>query len=133
MAKTTTAAPKPRKSKTAEPATLSLEEQAAEILRRAEQKGVETNFFFVNTFSAYITKLKILKELEREIEENGTMIKKEYVKGRPCLVANPAINEFSKTSNAANSDVSSMIRIIEAFAESGQTEDNPLAAIFSNL
>ena len=122
----------PTKRKAAEPTPTqpkSLQDQANEILERAEQKGVETNFFFRQTFESYKTKLEMLAGLAKEIEGNGLMIRKEYVKGRPCLVANPAINEYNKTSNSANSDVTTMIRIIEAFAETGEAESNPLADI----
>ena len=41
----------------------SLNEQAKEILRIAEDNGVQTNFFFVTTFKRYQVQINILTEL----------------------------------------------------------------------
>ena len=96
---------------------MSLQEQAEEILRRATEKGVSGNFFFVTTFKRYQVQMQILTQLEREIKETGTMITKTYVKGRENLCTNPAIAEYNKTSTAANSTVSTLIQIIEKLSE----------------
>ena len=91
---------------------MSLNEQAQEILRIAEQHGVEQNFFFLTTFKRYQVQLQILNDLEKTIKEDGTLVTKEYVKGRQNLVANPAITEYNKTSTAANGTVSTLINIV---------------------
>ena len=96
---------------------MTLQEQAQEILRRATEKGVSGNFFFVTTFKRYQVQLKILTELEMEIQRTGTTITKTYVKGRENLCTNPAIAEYNKTSTAANSTVSTLIQIIEKLSE----------------
>ena len=96
---------------------MSLQEQANEILRRAQEKGVSGNFFFVTTFKRYQVQLKILTELEKEIQKTGTTITKTYVKGRENICTNPAIAEYNKTSTAANSTVSTLIQIIEKMSE----------------
>ena len=51
---------------------MTLQEQAEEILRRATEKGVSSNFFFVTTFKRYQVQMQILTQLEREIKETGT-------------------------------------------------------------
>ena len=33
---------------------LSLQEQAKEVLKQAEERGVSSNFFFVNSFCVYL-------------------------------------------------------------------------------
>ena len=43
----------------------SLQEQANEILARAEERGVQSNFFFVTTFKRYQVQMKILGDLEK--------------------------------------------------------------------
>ena len=96
---------------------MTLQEQANEILRRATEKGVSGNFFFVTTFKRYQVQMQILTSLEREIKETGTTITKTYVKGRENLCTNPAIAEYNKTSTAANSTVSTLIQIIEKLSE----------------
>ena len=96
---------------------MTLQEQANEILRRAQEKGVSGNFFFVTTFKRYQVQMQILTELEKEIKSTGTTITKTYVKGRENLCTNPAIAEYNKTSTAANSTVSTLIQIIEKLSE----------------
>ena len=96
---------------------LSLEEQAARILEEAEARGVSSNFFFVTTFKRYQTQLRILIELEGAIEEYGATVTKEYVKGRQNLVANPAINEYNKTSTAANGTVATLMNIVKNMSD----------------
>ena len=96
---------------------MTLQEQAQEILRRATEKGVSSNFFFVTTFKRYQVQLKILTDLEEDMKKTGTMITKTYVKGRENLCANPAIAEYNKTSTAANSTVDTLVRIMEKLSE----------------
>ena len=69
---------------------MSLNEQAQEILRIAEQHGVEQNFFFLTTFKRYQVQLQILNDLEKTIKEDGTLVTKEYVKGRKNVYSHPA-------------------------------------------
>jgi len=96
---------------------MTLQEQAEEILRRATEKGVSSNFFFVTTFKRYQVQMRILTELEKEIQRTGTTVTKTYVKGRENLCTNPAIAEYNKTSTAANSTVDTLVRIMEKLSE----------------
>ena len=81
---------------------MNLQEQAVEILRIAEETGVQTNFFFVTTFKRYQVQLSNLSELEKAIKETGTLVTKEYVKGRANIYVNPAVTEYNKTTDSAN-------------------------------
>ena len=54
----------------------SLQEQANEILERAEEKGLNTNFFFRTTFKRYQVQMNILADLERHIKEEGSTVTK---------------------------------------------------------
>lgn len=94
----------------------TLQEQANEILIKAEERGVQSNFFFVTTFKRYQVQMKILSDLEKAINEYGTTVTKEYVKGRQNLVSNPAITEYNKTATAANGTVTTLMKIIESAA-----------------
>ena len=67
---------------------LSLQEQAKEIIRIAEESGVQSNFFFITTFKRYQVQLKILAELEETMKQEGMLVSKEYVKGRKNLYSN---------------------------------------------
>ena len=101
---------------------MSLQEQAEEILRRATEKGVSSNFFFVTTFKRYQVQLKILAQLEASIKEHGATVEKTYVKGRANIATNPAITEYNKTCTAANSTVSTLIQIIDKLSEAKSKE-----------
>lgn len=102
-------------------AKLTLQQQAASLLEQAEEKGVQTNFFFRTTFKRYQVQMRILADLEKSIEEHGATVTKEYVKGRQNLVANPAITEYNKTATAANGTVATLINILRQLSdESGQ-------------
>lgn len=101
---------------------LSLQEQAGEILKMAEERGVQNNFFFVTTFKRYQVQMTILQKLEEGIKQYGNLVTKEYVKGRENLVVNPAITEYNKTSTAANGTVATLINIIKSVpAEQGES------------
>ena len=101
---------------------MSLNEQAQEILRIAEQHGVEQNFLFLTTFKRYQVQLSILNDLENKIKESGTLVTKQYVKGRENLYTNPAIGEYNKTSTSANQTVAILIKIIKSLRTD---DDNP--------
>lgn len=97
----------------AEKKKLSLNEQAQEILAIAEKHGVEQNFFFLTTFKRYQVQINILNDLERQIKEQGSLVTKEYVKGRENIYTHPAISEYNKTATAANQTVTTLVKIIK--------------------
>lgn len=99
------------------PSKVNLQTQVDEILKKAEDRGVQSNFFFVTTFKRYQVQMRILADLEKSIAEHGATVTKEYVKGRQNLVANPAITEYNKTATAANGTVSTLINIIKTLPE----------------
>ena len=110
----------------------NLNEQAKEILKIAEEHGVEQNFFFITTFNRYLVQINILNELESKIKEEGTLVTKEYVKGRGNLYTNPAITEYNKTSTSANQTVATLIKIIKSLRDDengGDTDDELLQAL----
>lgn len=92
--------------------TMDLNAQAQEILRIAAQHGVEQNFFFITTFKRYQTQIKILTDLEQTIKTEGSLVTKEYVKGRKNVYTHPAIGEYNKTSTAANQTVQTLMKIV---------------------
>lgn len=102
---------------------LDLNEQAQEILRIAEENGVQTNFFFTTTFKRYNVQLGILYELEKALKENGTLVTKEYVKGRKNLYDNPAINAYNRTTDSANKTVTTLMKIIRGFNNDDVKDD----------
>ena len=113
---------------------MNLQEQAVEILRIAEETGVQTNFFFVTTFKRYQVQLSNLSELEKAIKDTGTLVTKEYVKGRANIYVNPAVTEYNKTTDSANRTVTTLMKIINGFAKEDEERDSgydPLMAIIN--
>ena len=110
----------------------TLNEQANEIIRIAEEAGVQTNFFFLTTFKRYQVQLNILADLEKTIKSEGTLVTKEYVKGRQNLYTSPAVTEFNRTTDGANKTVSTLIRIINGFRQEDEERDeDPLLKIIN--
>ena len=111
---------------------IDLEKQAKEILRIAEKYGVEQNFLFITTFKRYQVQLSILDDLEKTIEEDGSLVTKEYVKGRGNLYTHPAISEYNKTSTSANQTVATLIKIVKSLRndeDDNEGEDELLTAL----
>ena len=113
-------------------ADINLEKQAAEVLRIAQEHGVEQNFLFLTTFQRYQMQLTILNNLKETIEQDGSLVTKEYVKDRKNIYTHPAIGEYNKTSTAANQTVATLIKIIKSLRngeEADGGEDELLKAL----
>ena len=110
-------------SRSAKSNKLTMQQQAEQILKQAEEKGISQNFFFSTTFKRYMVQLDIMTDLEKSIKEHGATVTKEYVKGRENLVANPAITEFNKTATAANGTVSTLINILKSLTDEPDKKD----------
>ena len=110
----------------------TLEEKAKEILKIAEKHGVEQNYFFITTFKRYQVQLKILDDLEKTISEDGTLVTKEYVKGRKNVYSHSAIADYNRTTDSANKTVSTLMKIIVTLRKDDSGEkDDPLLKIIS--
>ena len=107
----------------------TLNEQAEEILKIAENYNVDKNFFFITAFRRYMVQIKILNELEATLKEDGVLVTKEYVKGRQNVYSHPAIQDFNRTTDSANKTVATLMKIIKNFNvddEETETEEDPL-------
>lgn len=114
-------------------AKVDLNEQAREILKIAEDAGVQSNFFFVTTFKRYQVQLNILNELEKSLKEDGMQVTKEYVKGRKNLYSNPAIQDYNRTTDSANKTVATLMRILRNFGveDAGEQDADQLMKIIN--
>ena len=110
----------------------TLQEQADEIKKLAEESGLQTNFFFVTTFDRYLSQLAILEELKASIEDNKSLVKQTYVKGRSNVVLNPAIRAYNSTTDSANKTVACLMKIINGFRDdTGDKDIDPLLSIIN--
>ena len=114
-------------------AKLDLQKQAEEILKIAQKFGVEQNFLFLTTFKRYQVQLKILNELEQKITNDGTLVTKEYVKGRENVYTHPAIGEYNKTSQSANNTVATLIKILKDLRKNEADDNEADDALFDAL
>lgn len=115
-------------------AKMNLNEQAQEIMRIAEESGVQSNFFFLTTFKRYQVQLNILNDLEKSMKEDGVLVTKEYVKGRQNVYSHPAVQDYNRTTDSANKTVSTLMRILKSFseeAESKNADEDPLMRIIN--
>lgn len=114
-------------------AKVNLAEQANEIIKLAEESGVQSNFFFLTTFKRYQVQLKILSELEVSLNEEGMQVTKEYVKGRANVYSNPAISDYNRTTDSANKTVATLMRILKNYGatDKEETDEDPLMAIIN--
>ena len=104
-----------------------LDRQAKEIIKLAEETGVQSNYFFVTTFERYQVQLKILDDLQKAIEQEGMLVSKEYVKGRKNVYSNPAVSDYNRTTDSANKTVATLMRIIKSFGvDDNKEEIDPL-------
>ena len=111
---------------------MNLQELADEIIKVAEESGVQSNFFFMTTFKRYQVQLNILAELEKTLKAEGMLVSKEYVKGRKNLYANPAVAEYNKTTDSANKTVATLMRILKNFnVDEEREDDDPLVRIIN--
>lgn len=113
-------------------ANKSLNEQANEIMRIAEESGVQGNFFFITTFKRYQVQLNMLNKLEKAMKDDGMLVTKEYVKGRKNVYSSPAVKDYNTTTDSANRTVSTLMKIIRSWnVQEVEEVDDPLLKIIN--
>lgn len=113
-------------------AKMTLTEQAQEILKIAEESGVQSNYFFITTFKRYQMQLFMLYGFEKIIKDDGMLVEKEYVKGRKNLYSSPAVKDYNATTDSANRTVATLMKIIKNYNVSDTTEEeDPLMKIIN--
>lgn len=100
----------------------TFERQAKKVLKAAKDHGLEHDFYFATVFHTFEEQIHILHALSEKIWELGVVIEKEYVKGRPNLCSNPALQDFNRTATAANSTVATLMSIIKTFSRGAEAE-----------
>lgn len=111
---------------------INLNKQAQEIIKLAEESGVESNFFFITTFNRYRVQLEMLQRLEKMIKSDEILVTKEYIKGRKNVYCNPVIKDYNSTTDSANKTVNTLMKILKNYGVSGSKEDaDPLFDIIN--
>ena len=108
-----------------------LKQQAVEIMRLAEESGLQNNYFFVTTFQRYQVQLQILDELAKVISKEEILVTKEYVKGRQNVYTNPAVADFNRTTDSANKTVSTLLKILKTAEAESKDDNDPLMDVIN--
>ena len=87
--------------------------QIDELMKMAERTGAKKNVLFLTTLKRYQVQLAILDDLEKSLQEEGSLVTKEYVKGRKNVYTNPAIVQYNKTTDSANKTAAALFDIME--------------------
>ena len=87
--------------------------QIDELMKMAERTGAKKNVLFLTTLRRYQVQLAILDDLEKSLQEEGSLVTKEYVKGRKNVYTNPAIVQYNKTTDSANKTAAAFFDIME--------------------
>jgi Tat protein secretion system quality control protein TatD with DNase activity len=107
-----------------------LKKREDEIIERAKQIGVKDEYLFRTTLDRYQTQIRFCEDLKKAYEDNGTMVEKEYIKGRLNLVVNPVINAYNQTVAGANKTADTMIKILKSVdPETKKAKNDPVLGI----
>lgn len=98
-----------------------------EIEDAAKAANCDTNFLYRSTLDRYLILIELLVKAEADIKKYGLTITKVTPKGAEMEIANPAIQIYNQTASAANSTVSTLLRVIQQFkfmvANAGEDDD----------
>lgn len=90
-------------------------QELQEIEDAAKAANCDTNFLYRTTLDRYVTQLDLLTNAQDDMNKNGLTVTKITPRGAEVEVANPAIQIYNQTASAANSTVSTLLRIVKTF------------------
>ena len=97
------------------PARKKYQDELEEIERAAKEANCDTNFLYRSSLDRYVTQLDLLENSKKDIKKRGLVIQKITPRGGMMEVPNPAIQTYNQTASAANSTVSTLLRIVQTF------------------
>lgn len=100
-----------------------IEKSLVQFKKDAEAQGYADNFLFVSTLNRLEVQIKIMQNMEESMENDGTLVTKEYVKGRANLYTSPAVATYNKTCQQANNTTQTLMKVIEALGGVLHEED----------
>lgn len=103
------------KKKTPVNASEKYRTELAEIEQAAKDANCDTNFLYRSTLDRYVTQLNLLDQAQNDMNERGLTVVKTTPRGAEIEVANPSIQVYNQTASAANSTVSTLLRVVQTF------------------
>ena len=86
-----------------------------EIEQAAKDANCDKSFLYRSTLDRYITLLNLLDLAQKDMNERGLTVVKTTPRGAEIEVANPSIQVYNQTASAANSTVSTLLRVVQTF------------------
>jgi hypothetical protein len=92
-----------------------LANQRIETIKKkiADRYGIETDVFCDNDIDIYCQQMEMLQGLKKQLQEDGYVVTKEYVKGRMNVCSHPCIGEYNKTADSSHKTVNAIRKFIE--------------------
>ena len=95
-----------------------------DLIRMAENYGVADNALFVSAARQYEIQTKVIKSIERILDEADLTVSKSYVKEVENVYANPLVKELPKHSDSANKTLAIMLDIIAKLGRKEEKSEN---------
>lgn len=86
-----------------------------EIEQAAKAANCDTNFLYRSTLDRYVTQLDLLAKAQEDMNQRGLTVVKVTPRGAEVEIANPSIQVYNQTASAANSTVSTLLRVVQTF------------------
>lgn len=94
-----------------------------ELMQMAEDYGVSENALFLSAANNYQIQKKLIDRISETIDQDETIVAKEYVKDRENLQAHPLVKELPKHIDSANKSLAMMLNIVTQLGEKKITGD----------
>lgn len=103
-----------------------------ELLILADTYGVSQNPIVQELIGKYNEQKRMITEIQKQIKADGLTCKKEYVKGRENLVANPLLDTFQKHQDSSSRTLDSLTDAIIKFGTTPAKKSRLSALIEEN-
>lgn len=104
-------------------------ENRGKLFEMVQGLSIGDRMLFDELFDVFETHVGICKQLKEEVKNDGVIIEKEYVKGRPTIVAHPAITNYNASSKALNSTASQLSKLFDKLGAGSGKEFNDLKTL----
>ena len=94
-----------------------------ELMRMANNYGVDDNALFVSTLDTYMVQKKAIERIKAAMDDDDITTTKEYVKGRENVYLHPAIKELPRHADALNKTTTQILDIIKTLGQPPKNKD----------
>lgn len=106
--------------------SVDINQQAIEIIKRADKLDSSTKFIFINTFKRYLTLVHVARRLEQKM--NKADVELTIVGASGKQVANPLIVQYKQLSSESNATVKILLNMVSKMT-AGDSDDPLLDAL----